>query len=173
MINNPEALFKGNILIVDDQLDNLRVLSTILTEEGYQVRKALNGSMALIACKTLPPDVILLDINMPDINGYEVCERLKADPGTRNIPVIFISVLDDVIDKVKGIKIGGADYITKPFQFEEVVVRVQNQLIIKRLSVELEETKYKLQEEIAKRNKAEASLKEANLKLRNLVWSDT
>ncbi|MFH7027743.1 MAG: response regulator [Heteroscytonema crispum UTEX LB 1556] len=86
MSQNPTQISKGNILIVDDQLDNLRVLSTILTEEGYQVRKALNGQMALIACQTLAPDLILLDINMPDMSGYELCERLKANLETRNIP---------------------------------------------------------------------------------------
>ncbi|MEC4815285.1 MAG: PleD family two-component system response regulator [Scytonema sp. PMC 1069.18] len=170
----------GNILIVDDQLDNLRVLSTILAKEGYQVRKAINGHMALVAIKTLPPDVILLDINMPDINGYEVCERLKADLNTRDIPVIFISVLDDVLDKVKAMKIGGADYITKPFQFEEVVARVQNQLTIRKLQIKLQEKNQQLQEqnallllEIEKRIQAEATLQTLNEKLQQLVWSDS
>lgn len=171
---------QSNVLIVDDQLDNLRVLSTILTKEGYYVRKALNGQMALIACETMPPDIILLDINMPEMNGYEVCERLKDNPQTSNIPVIFISVLDDVLDKVKGFKIGGADYITKPFQFEEVLARVQHQLTIQRLQIKLQETNRKLLEqnsqlstEIEKRIKAEAALQSANNKLRELVWSDS
>jgi diguanylate cyclase (GGDEF)-like protein len=180
MSQDPPQISKVNILIVDDQLDNLRVLSTILTQEGYQVRKALNGQMALIACQTLAPDLILLDINMPDMSGYEVCERLKANVETRTIPVIFISVLDDVGDKVKGINMGGADYITKPFQFEEVLARVQNQLTIQGLQIQLQETNRKLLEqnalllqEIEKRTKAEAALQEANQKLQDLVWSDS
>jgi diguanylate cyclase (GGDEF)-like protein len=171
---------KGNILIVDDRLDNLRVLSTILTEKGYQVRKALNGQMALIACEARVPDLILLDINMPDMNGYEVCQRLKSNSKTNNIPVIFISVLDDVIDKVKGMKVGGADYITKPFQFEEVVARVQNQFTLQRLSLDLHDKNQKLLEqnallevEIEKRSQAEFALQEANQKLQDLVWSDS
>lgn len=180
MNQEPASANQGNILIVDDQLDNLRVLSTILTEEGYQVRKALNGQMALIACQTLAPDLILLDINMPDISGYEVCQRLKANPQTCNIPVIFISVLDDVTDKVKGIKMGGADYITKPFQFEEVVVRVQNQLTIQRLQMQLQETNQKLLEqnsllrlEIEKRRNTEITLQEVNEKLQAMALSDS
>ncbi|MBW4670470.1 MAG: PleD family two-component system response regulator [Cyanomargarita calcarea GSE-NOS-MK-12-04C] len=171
---------KDNILIVDDKLDNLRVLSTILAEEGYQVRKALNGQMALIACQTKQPNLILLDINMPDMNGYEVCERLKANPETSNIPVIFISVLDEDTDKIKGINMGAVDYITKPFQFQEVMARVQNQLTIQRLQIELSSTKQKfvqqnalLLSEIERRTKAEIALQEANQKLHELVWSDS
>lgn len=158
----------------------MRVLSTILAKEGYQVRKALNGQMALTAVKTLPPDLILLDINMPEMDGYEVCKRLKANPSNCNIPVIFISILDDVLDKVKGIKVGGADYITKPFQFEEVIARVQNQLTIQRLQRELRETNQKLSEqnallllEIEKRLQVESALQAANDKLRELIWVDS
>jgi diguanylate cyclase (GGDEF)-like protein len=180
MNQEPASANQGNILIVDDQLDNLRVLSTILTEEGYQVRKALNGQMALIACQTLAPDLILLDINMPDISGYEVCQRLKSNPQTCNIPVIFISILDDVTDKVKGIKMGGVDYITKPFQFEEVVVRVQNQLTIQRLQMQLQETNQKLLEqnsllrlEIEKRRNTEITLQEVNEKLQAMALLDS
>lgn len=171
---------KGNILIVDDQLDNLRVLSTILMDEGYQVRKALNGQMALIACQTLAPDLILLDINMPDINGYEVCQRLKANSQTCSIPIIFLSVLDDVSDKVKGIRMGGADYITKPFQLEEVVMRVQNQLTIQRLQMQLQEINQKLLKqnsllrlEIEKRRQAEIALQAVNEKLQELALLDS
>ncbi|MUG94438.1 diguanylate cyclase [Scytonema sp. UIC 10036] len=180
MNQDPSTSNYGSILIVDDQLDNLRVLSTILAKEGYHVRKALNGQMALTAVKTLPPDLILLDINMPEMDGYEVCERLKADPLNCNIPVIFISILDDVLDKVKGIKVGGADYITKPFQFEEVIARVHNQLTIQRLQRELRETNQKLSEqnalllsEIEKRVQVESALQTANDKLRELVWVDS
>lgn len=105
-----------DILIVDDIVDNLRVLSNTLTEQGYRVRCAKNGRTALKGAKNILPKLILLDINMPDMNGYEVCQQLKADPQTKDIPVIFLSALDDILDKVKAFEIGGVDYITKPFQ---------------------------------------------------------
>ncbi|MFB2976286.1 adenylate/guanylate cyclase domain-containing protein [Microseira sp. BLCC-F43] len=123
----------GNILIVDDIPDNIRLLATILTDRGYEVGKARNGQMALMSVKTDPPDLILLDINMPHMNGYEVCEHLKSDDQTKHIPVIFISALDEVWDKVKAFNVGGVDYITKPFHDEEVLARVANQLQIQAL----------------------------------------
>ena len=110
---------KGNILLVDDTPDNLRLLSNALTERGYKVRSVINGAMALMGAKAAPPDLILLDINMPQMNGYEVCEALKADAQTREIPVIFISALDEVLDKVRAFAVGGRDYISKPFQFKK------------------------------------------------------
>jgi diguanylate cyclase (GGDEF)-like protein len=119
-----------DILIVDDTLHNVRLLSEMLQKQGYTIRKALNGKMAIMAVQARLPDLILLDIMMPDMDGYQVCQHLKADPQTAEIPVIFLSALDDVFDKVKAFVIGGADYITKPFQFEEVLVRVRNQLAI-------------------------------------------
>lgn len=180
MSKNPDEALKGNILLVDDRPDNLRVLSSMLTAHGYHVRKVLSGQMALATCQKLPPDLVLLDINMPDMNGYEVCTYLKADAKTRDIPVIFISVLDDVFDKVKAFKAGGADYITKPFQFEEVIARVDNQMIVKRLQVGLQEKNRLLEqqnalllEEIEKRRRAEAALQKANKKLQELACSDS
>jgi two-component system sensor histidine kinase/response regulator len=143
---------QGNILVVDDTPDNLRLLSAMLSEKGYKVRKALSGQTALNTVKTLHPDIILLDINMPSMNGYQVCEILKAEPQTQEIPVIFISALDDVLDKVTAFAVGGADYITKPFQAEEVLVRLENQLIICR-------QKQQLKQEIAERQKAEEALR--------------
>ncbi|HBB31307.1 MAG TPA: hybrid sensor histidine kinase/response regulator [Cyanobacteria bacterium UBA9273] len=127
-MNTPPA--KGNILIVDDTPDNLRLLSNALTERGYKVRGAIDGPMALMGAKAAPPDLILLDINMPDMNGYEICSALKADEITRDIPVIFISGLDAVFDKVKAFAVGGRDYITKPFQVEEVLARVEMHLAL-------------------------------------------
>lgn len=124
---------KASILVVDDTPNNLRLLSTILTEQDYEVGKAINGEIALRSAKAAPPDLILLDINMPDLSGYEVCERLKIDDRTREIPVIFISALDDVLDKVKAFNLGGVDYITKPFQAEEVLARVRTHLEIQAL----------------------------------------
>lgn len=167
---------KKDILIVDDMADNLRVLSSILTREGYSVRKALNWQMALTATQTVLPDLILLDIMMPEVDGYEICQTLKASELTADIPVIFISALDDVFDKVKAFKVGGVDYITKPFEFQEVLVRVQNQLALRsarleilKLNVELEDrvkqrtrelekTLQKLQEEINSRQKLQSQL---------------
>ncbi|HEY9298511.1 MAG TPA: response regulator, partial [Phormidium sp.] len=118
--------FKADILIVDDTPDNIRFLSSLLLDKGYNVRKSINGQMALTAVKTLQPDLILLDINMSGMNGYEVYERLKEDTETSSVPVIFLSALDDVLDKVKAFQVGGVDYITKPFQIEEVLARIQN-----------------------------------------------
>ncbi|MEH1947105.1 MAG: EAL domain-containing protein [Nostoc sp.] len=167
---------KKDILIVDDMADNLRVLSSILTREGYNVRKALNWQMALTATQTLLPDLILLDIMMPEVDGYEICQTFKAWELTADIPVIFISALDDVFDKVKAFKVGGVDYITKPFEFQEVLVRVQNQLALRsaRLEIlklnvelehrvkqrtgELEKTLQKLQQEIDSRQKLQSQL---------------
>ena len=126
-----------DILIVDDTPVNLRVLAKILSDRGYKVRKALNGQIALTACQTLLPDVILLDIMMPDMDGYEVCQRLKSDPKTQDIPVIFISALEDEWDKVKAFKSGGSDYITKPFQIEEVLARVKHHLTLQQLQYQL------------------------------------
>lgn len=130
---------KGNILVVDDHADNLRVLSSMLSQQGYKVRKALSGEMALMACQVNQPDLILLDINMPGMDGYQVCQHLKSLEKTCEIPIIFISVLDSALDKVRAFNMGGVDYITKPFQLEEVVARVENQLIIQRLKLRLQE----------------------------------
>jgi adenylate cyclase len=140
--NQPQAL-QANILIVDDLPDNLRLLSNILTDYGYEVGKARNGEMALMSVKTEPPDLILLDINMPQMNGYEVCQQLKSDPQTQAIPVIFISALDEVLDKVKAFNVGGVDYITKPFQAEEVLARVANHLSIQALQKALRQEQQK------------------------------
>ncbi|AFY78375.1 Response regulator receiver domain protein,histidine kinase [Pleurocapsa sp. PCC 7327] len=128
---------KGDILIVDDTPDNLRLLSAMLDKQGYEVRSVTNGSTALMGVRAQPPDLILLDINMPGMNGYEVCQHLKANPDTQEIPVIFISALNEIFDKVKAFSAGGVDYITKPFQVEEVLVRVENQLTVRRLQVQL------------------------------------
>ncbi|MFH7027742.1 MAG: EAL domain-containing protein [Heteroscytonema crispum UTEX LB 1556] len=144
-------LYKKDILIIDDTADNLRVLSSLLTKHGYNVRKALNWQMALTACQTVLPDLILLDIMMPDIDGYEVCHRFKAWELTANIPVIFISALDHVFDKVKAFKTGGVDYITKPFEFEEVLVRVQNQLALREAQLEILKLNTELEERVKER----------------------
>ena len=123
--------------MVDDVPDNLRVLSAMLGEHGYEVRKVLNGRSALAAAASAPPDLVLLDICMEGMDGYEVCQYLKASTQTCNIPIIFLSALSDVFDKVKAFQVGGVDYITKPFQIEEVLARVENQLTIRKLQYQL------------------------------------
>ncbi|MTJ10314.1 diguanylate cyclase domain-containing protein [Anabaena sp. UHCC 0204] len=123
---------KGTILLVDDIPENLQLLSDLLVKLGYTVRSVTSGRMALKTVKVKRPNVILLDIKMPEMDGYQVCQALKADENLRSIPVIFISALDDVFDKVTAFKSGGVDYITKPFQIEEVVARLDNQLTIQR-----------------------------------------
>ncbi|MBD2497816.1 GGDEF domain-containing response regulator [Nostoc sp. FACHB-280] len=142
---------KKDILIIDDKADNLRVLSSLLARKGYNVRKALNWQMALTACQTVLPDLILLDIMMPEIDGYEVCRRFKSWDLTADIPVIFISALDDVFDKIKGFRLGGVDYITKPFEFEEVVVRVQNQLELRQARLEILRLNTELEQRVKSR----------------------
>lgn len=139
---------KGNILVIDDTPDNLRLLSAMLTAQGFEVRKALNGKMALTACQMVLPDVILLDINMPEMDGYQVCQKLKSDVKTCEVPVIFISALDDVLDKVKAFDVGGADYVTKPFHGAEVILRIENQINLRVLQMKLQEKNFLLLEAI-------------------------
>lgn len=121
---------RSDILIVDDKPANLHLLSSILKERGHDVRAVVNGPMGLIAAKTVKPDLILLDVRMPGMDGYEVCRQLKSDEELRHIPVIFISSLEETLDKVKAFQSGGVDYITKPFQVEEVIARVEAQLAL-------------------------------------------
>jgi two-component system, NtrC family, sensor kinase len=130
---------KADILVVDDTPDNLRLLVRLLTEQGYKVRPVPSGKLALAAVQGQPPDLILLDINMPDMNGYEVCQQLKSNEQTRQIPVIFLSALNEVLDKVTAFSVGGIDYITKPFQIEEVLVRIQTHLAIGALQKHLQQ----------------------------------
>lgn len=122
--------FKPDILLVDDTRENLRLLSTMLSDAGYKVRKAINGNLALRAVRVAKPDLILLDIKMPDLDGYEVCRQLKAHEYTADVPVIFMSALDEVLDKVKAFEVGGVDYITKPFESLEVLARVKHHLTL-------------------------------------------
>lgn len=155
-----------NILVVDDIPDNLRLLAKILEAQQYTIFKSLNGKMALQAAHRNPPDLILLDINMPEINGYEVCQQLKASEVTADIPVIFISALDQVNDKVRAFELGGQDYITKPFQDLEVLARVRNQLLI-------QQQKQQLQREIQNRLSAEAEVRRLNADLERQVQTRT
>ena len=143
------------ILIVDDTPDNLHLLTKILVKNGYHVRGAINGKMALNAIQLAPPDLILLDISMPVMSGYEVCQALKTDDRTREIPVIFLSAMSDLGDKIKAFEVGGVDYITKPFQAKEVLARVEVHLNLQRLQHKLQVQNIRLQQEIDARQKAE------------------
>ncbi len=148
----------SSILIIDDSPDNLRVLSRTLTAHGYAVRCVTNSSMAFVSISNRPPDLILLDIRMPGMNGYEVCQTLKQNTNTQDIPVIFLSALDDVEDIVKAFQVGGIDYITKPFQAEEVLARIRNQLTIQKLRRQLFTQNGHLLQEIEDRKKIEHAL---------------
>src|SRR6186713_1059201 len=129
----------ADILVVDDTPANLQVLAGMLKDRGYKVRPVPSGKLALLAAQRDPPDLILLDINMPEMNGYEVCEHLKASDRLKGVPVIFISALTEPLDKVKAFAIGGVDYITKPFQMEELHARVETHLKLRRLQIDLQE----------------------------------
>lgn len=149
---------KGNILVVDDKLDNLQLLSALLTKNGYEVRPAMSGMMALLSVQTISPDVILLDVMMPAMDGYEVCRRLKEDERTRDIPVIFISALEEAVDRVRALEIGGVDFINKPFYAEEVLARIKTHLTLRRTQIRLENQNAQLENEIAERKKTEEEL---------------
>ncbi|MEA5543068.1 EAL domain-containing protein [Limnoraphis robusta Tam1] len=168
---NPSQLNlpKADILIVDDTPMNLRLLSTMLSEQGYEVRQAISGQMALTAVQTSQPSLILLDIMMPDIDGYQICACLKNNPQTADIPIIFLSALDDVLDKVKAFQVGGADYITKPFEFEEILARVQNQLALKSAKEKLSSLKTQLEKRVEQRTQ---QLEVANAKLLEMALHD-
>ncbi|MCT7964926.1 response regulator [Laspinema sp. D1] len=160
---------RPNILVVDDTPDNVRLLSSVLTDNGYRVCKALKGDMALTVCKNALPDLILLDVMMPGMDGYEVCKCLKQQESTRHIPVIFLSALNEVEDKVKAFEAGGVDYISKPFQEAEVLSRVQTHLKLRQLQINLEEKNLCLQQEITERQQAQRSLEVSEAKNLALV----
>ena len=153
----PASLPKGSILIVDDTLANLRLLSQMLAKQGYQVRPVTDGQSALAAARAEAPDLVLLDIRMPGLNGYEVCQRLKASEQTRDVPIIFISALDATEDKIQAFTVGGVDYITKPFQVEEVLARVETHLRLRGLQKQLQEANRKMARELALAGEIQAS----------------
>ncbi|MEG5136262.1 MULTISPECIES: adenylate/guanylate cyclase domain-containing protein [unclassified Microcoleus] len=154
--------YQADILVVDDTPDNLRLLIKILQNNGYKVRPVTNGFSALDAIQSSAPDLILLDIMMPDFNGYELCKQLKSQPQFRGIPIIFLSALEEGINKAQAFEVGGADYITKPFQVKEVLARVSNQLTVRSLQMQLQQKNQKLtdqnvqlHQEIAERRQVE------------------
>ena len=157
-LNQPTELPKSEIVIVDDAADNLKLLAGMLVNEGYAVFPAICGELALQRIETHPPSIILLDVMMPVMDGFEVCRCLKANEKTRDIPVIFISALDDEESKLAGFHAGGVDYICKPFRKEEVLARVKTQLSLFHLQVDLKARNKKLQDEIKRRTQAELAL---------------
>lgn len=152
---------KANILVIDDTPENLQFLATMLTKQGYKVRSVTKATTGLRGAQAAPPDLILLDVNMPEMNGYEVCQHLKLNDVTRDIPVIFISAMDSVLDKVKAFAVGGVDYITKPFKVEEVLARLETHLMIRNLRASLQEQNAKLAQEIQERQQAEEKFAKA------------
>ena len=152
----------GDIMIVDDNPANLKLLEQMLSREGHQVRSFPRGRLALAAAAKNPPDLILLDINMPEMGGYEVCERLKSDPGLSPIPVIFLSALNEIPDKIRAFRAGGVDYVAKPFQFDEVRARVETHLSLHQLRRNLEQQNEHLEQVVAARTR---QLAEANERL--------
>ena len=155
----------NNILIVDDIPDNLAILSRILKERGYSVRPAINGQLALKAARHVPPDLILLDIMMPGMDGYEVCRQLKSDERTRDIPILFISALDETLNKLKAFQSGGVDYVIKPFEAQEVLARVETHLAIRQMQTQLQHQNVQLQQEIQERKRMEQALRQYSREL--------
>ncbi|MEM7734963.1 MAG: HD domain-containing phosphohydrolase [Deinococcota bacterium] len=176
----PTVTQLGDVLVVDDTELNLRMISQVLRKEGYQTRAVNSGEAALQTVREALPEVILLDITMPDIDGYEVCQMLKAQPSTADIPVIFISALDAVIDKVKAFQVGAADYIPKPIQVQELLARVRHQIDLRRLQQQLrsqnellESRNRQLRHEIRKRHAVEAEIRKLNTSLEGKVRART
>lgn len=157
---------QGTILIVDDSRESALMLAAILENQDYRIDSVYDGANAITRAAIDPPDLILLDINMPELDGYEVCEQLKAQPQTQDIPVIFISALDEVVDKLEAFTAGGRDYITKPYEAGEVLARVENQLQLRRLQLELEL-------EVRERKEAEAIVRSLNTQLEQRVLERT
>ncbi|MGF1523790.1 MAG: response regulator [Leptolyngbyaceae cyanobacterium] len=153
--------YRADILAIDDTPENLQLLSQLLTERSYKVRSVTKGRTALRAAQAAPPDLILLDINMPEMGGYEVCEHLKADERTREIPVIFISALGETLDKVRAFQVGGVDFVTKPFQVEEVLARIETHLQLCSLRQQLQLQNQQLQQVIRDRQRAQETFTKA------------
>ena len=162
IMNSDTEHMEAEILVVDDIPANLKLLTNILTARGYRVRPAASGRLALRSAALKPPDLVLLDVRMPDMDGYEVCRALKSDHKNADVPVIFISALDETRDKVRGFEAGAVDFITKPFQAEEVLARVETHLSLRRLHQQLERQNAQLEKESAERLEAERDLREIN-----------
>lgn len=164
-----KASEKGTILIVDDYPNNLAVLSDCLSYSGFEILVAQDGESAMEKVEYAHPDIILLDVMMPGVDGFETCRRLKAEPSTQDIPVIFMTALSDTVDKVKGFQLGAVDYITKPVQHTEVLARVTTHLKLRNLTKRLQEQNLHLQQEICDRQLAEEQLRAMEAQLREAL----
>jgi adenylate cyclase len=164
---------QGVIVIVDDKPTNLGVVFDFLTDSGFKVLVAQDGESALQKVDYAHPDLILLDVMMPGIDGFETCRRLKANPLTQDIPVIFMTALSDTVDKVKGFSLGGVDYVTKPVQQEELKARVTTHLMLRNLQKKLEEQNKHLQQEIQEKQQMAESLRQAEEKYRSIFENST
>ena len=151
MDDRQSSLPTTDILIVDDKVENLDFLAQMLKEHNYKVRLATNAKIAFKSAKVAPPNLVLLDINMPGMNGYELCRLLKQEEKTKDIPVIFLSASGQTFNKVEAFAAGGVDYITKPFDISEVIVRIENQLKLRSAQAEVVKLNFTLEEKIRKR----------------------
>ena len=164
-MNDEISLCHAGILVVDDNPANLSLLTEMLAKQGYKVRIAPSGKLALHSAQANPPDLVLLDIMMPGMDGFEVCTQLKNEAHTREIPIIFLSAMADTKSKLQAFEAGGVDYVTKPFEEVEVLARVENHLRLRALQACVEEKNRDLTEEIRERRQAQAALEESNQKL--------
>jgi len=163
----------GIILIVDDSPTNLEALSEVLSNAGFRVTVALDGETAIKQSEYAPPDLILLDVVMPEIDGFETCKQLKENPLTNDIPVIFMTCLSDTEERIKGLKTGAVDYITKPFQQEEMLARINVHLKLRSLTKQLEKQNVLLKQEISERLATQAALQKLNEELEQRVEERT
>lgn len=162
----PGEISKAKVLVVDDQPENIHLLADALGNQGYEVKGVINGKMALIVANSVIPDLILLDVVMPGLNGYQVCEQLKANEVTQNIPIIFLSASNNSADRVKALSAGGVDYINKPFQIDEVLLRIKNQLQLQTAQKKILKFNIELEQRIQERT---AQLESANQELQHEV----
>jgi len=172
MTDQPSLGKQGKILVVDDTPENLELLCRILSRKGFHVSLAETGQQALELVHQDAPEIILLDVCMPKMDGYEVCQALKQDFATKDIPIIFVSAMDEVLDKIEAFRVGGIDYITKPFHAAEVIMRVDIHLALRRLQCQLDVQNDRLRQEIHDRLAAEMLLQAANQELHRLAHMD-
>lgn len=169
MANNHNAVIKAKILVIDDNPLNVALLESLLSQHGYLVSSLLDAKAALEAVLVDQPDLIMLDIMMPELSGYDFCEQLKRNSKTHNIPVIFVSALTDVLDKVKAFQVGGVDYLSKPFQPDEVIARVETHLVLGQLQRTVEAKNQQLEQKIVEQKRMSFALMEANEQLLKLI----
>ncbi|NJL45121.1 MAG: response regulator, partial [Leptolyngbyaceae cyanobacterium SM2_3_12] len=168
-----DVLRPNDLVIVDDDVETLRLLTRLLTPQGYGIQEATTGKQALEIIAGKLPDLVLLDVMLPDIDGFAICQQLKADPLTQDIPIIFLSSLADSLDKVKAFQTGAADYISKPFAVQEVLVRVQNQLHLSRQRQQLSHQNALLTQEVQERMLMQQALLAAEMNYRSIFENST